>query len=280
MMSSIAALLKRYPIAVFFTLTFIISWLPWYTGWFTGFFVFGPTLIGLSMTAVTGGRKGFRDLHRRVVRWRVGIGWWGIALFLPAFINLVGIGIHVLLGGELPEFTFFRQEWYLAPLFFVAIMIIGGPMEEEFGWRGYALPKLQSKWSPLIASLIIGTAWGIWHLPEFFRPGSSQYPLGIGFLPMFTVTEIASSIWMTWLYNKTKGSLLLGGIIFHTALNFWSTTLLIETTATGILRGEAFPPIDLMLFFLEGAVATLAAVILIIVTKGRLGFAANDGRGE
>ena len=85
---------------------------------------------------------------------------------------------------------------------------------------------------------------------------------------------------MTWLYNKTQGSLLLGGFMAHNALNFWTTTLLTEATMTGILHGEAFPAPDMRLFILEGVVATLVAIVLAIVTKGQLGLPANeDGEG-
>jgi len=268
MKSSISSLLKRHALVTFFALVFLISWIPWYTGG-SGFIVFGPSLACLIMVAAVDGKKGLLDLLQRAGRWRVGLVWWAVTLFLPALFCLAGIGVHLLAGGDLPAFTFFRQEWYLAPVFFV-LMLVDGPLE-EFGWRGFALPKLQEKWSPLIASFIIGALWGIWHLPEFLRPGSPQYPMGIGFLPLFVADEITNSILMTWLYNKTQGSLLLGGFMAHNALNFWTTTLLTETTMTGILRGEAFPEPDMRLFILEGVVATLVAILLAIVTKGRLG---------
>ena len=268
MKSLISSLLKRHALVTFFALVFLISWIPWYTGG-SGFIVYGPSLACLIMVAVVDGKKGLLDLLQRAVRWRVGLVWWVVTLFLPALFCLAGIGVHLLAGGDLPAFTFFRQEWYLAPVFFV-LMLVDGPLE-EFGWRGFALPKLQEKWSPLIASFIIGALWGIWHLPEFLRPGSPQYPMGIGFLPLFVAVEITNSILMTWLYNKTQGSLLLGGFMAHNALNFWPNVLLTEITMTGILRGEAFPAPDMRLFILEGVVATLVAILLAIVTKGRLG---------
>lgn len=270
----ISTFLKRYQVISFFILTFIISWIPWYTGG-SGFIVFGPSIASLIMVTVVAGRKGLLELLKRAVRWQVNIVWWVITLFLPALICLVAIGIHLLLGGDLPGFTFFRQEWYLAPVFFI-LMLVDGPLE-EFGWRGFAVPKLQKKLNPLIASLIIGTTWGIWHLPEFLRPGSPQYAMGgIGFLPAFTVSVIATSILMTWLYNKTKGSLLLSGFMYHNSINFWPNVLLTETTMTGLIHGEPFPPLNMKLFVLEGVVTTIVAIILVIVTKGRLGYSANN----
>jgi len=230
------------------------------------------------MVSVVAGGKGLLELLKRAVRWKVNIVWWIITLFLPAIICFVAIGIHLLLGGNPPGFTFFKQEWYLAPVLFV-LMLVDGPLE-EFGWRGFAVPKLQKKLNPLIASLIIGIAWGIWHLPEFLRPGSPQYPMGISFLPWFVADEVVISILMTWLYNKTKGSLLLGGFMFHNSMNFWSNVLLTEITMTGMFRGEEFPSPNMKLFVLEGVVTAIVAIIIAIVTKGQLGYSRNDKKEE
>jgi membrane protease YdiL (CAAX protease family) len=180
------ALLKRHQIIIFFVLTFIISWYPWYSGG-EGFFTWGPSAAGLIVTAVVAGRKGIVLMLRRLVLWRARFRYWAVALFGPFIIMLTGISIHVLTGGEMPRFTFWKEEWYLAPVFMLILLLpIGGPGgEEPFGWRGYAQPKLQEKfgqwWGPLLTSFIIGTAWGVWHLPEFFNPASTQYALGIGF---------------------------------------------------------------------------------------------------
>ncbi|MGB5933656.1 MAG: hypothetical protein WBH57_11395 [Anaerolineae bacterium] len=104
------SLLKRYQIVIFFALTFIISWIPWYTGG-SGFKAWGPSLAGLIVVAVVEGRKGIGDMLRRLVRWRASIGVWAVALLGPVAITLVAIGIHVLTGGEAPPFTFWKQEW-------------------------------------------------------------------------------------------------------------------------------------------------------------------------
>lgn len=276
MESSIPALLRRYSLIVFLALTILISWIPWYTGG-AGLFVFGPSLAGVIVTAVVYGKEGLRNLWQRALRWRVSIVWWAIALFLPGLLTLVAIGINAFLGGKIPGFTFFRQEWYLAPVFFL-ITMVGGPLGEEFGWRGFALPKLQDKWGPLLASLIIGTAWGLWHVPQFLLPGSLHAVIGIGLLPAYVVGEIVLSIMMTWIYNKTGGSLLLGGFIFHNADNFWGVTLATEVTMTTAFQGGAAPPFDVLLWQVSVAVGVLAAMILLIATKGRLGFSEDKGK--
>ncbi|MGB5933655.1 MAG: CPBP family intramembrane glutamic endopeptidase [Anaerolineae bacterium] len=156
--------------------------------------------------------------------------------------------------------------------------VLGPGGEEPFGWRGYALLKLQEKWGqwgPLIASLIIGTAWGVWHLPEFYNPASTQYALGIGFLGPMIISWIAHSIVMAWLYNKT-GSVLLGGVIYHLTLDT-SSTFLVDFTLTGMFRGEQVgSPADLRLLTLQIVVSALVALILVIATRGRLGYSAKN----
>jgi len=276
MTSSIPALLRRHSFIVFLVLTILISWIPWYTGG-AGLFVFGPSIAGVIVIAFVYGKEGLRNLTQRTLRWRVGLVWWAIALFLPALLTLISIGINALLGGTVPGFTFFRQEWYLAPVFFL-ITIVGGPLGEEFGWRGFALPKLQGMWGPVVASLIIGTVWGLWHIPQFLLSGSLQAVIGMGLLPVYVVGEIVLSIIMTWIYNKTGGSLLLAGLLFHNADNFWGVTLGTEVTMTTALQGGTAPPFDVRFWEVSVAVSVLAAIILLIATKGRLGFPKDKGK--
>ncbi len=80
--------------------------------------------------------------------------------------------MHLILGGEAPPFIMIREELNLIPLYLILVVLspFQGPIGEEFGWRGYALPKLQNKYSPLTASLVIGVIWGVWHIPTFFSP--------------------------------------------------------------------------------------------------------------
>jgi membrane protease YdiL (CAAX protease family) len=269
MESSKTTFLKRYSLILFLVLTFLISWFPWYAG-SGGLWVFGPSIAGVIVTMVAYGKEGMRDLLQRALRWRVGLRWWIIALFLPGLLTLFGVLLNVALGGKMPPFTFFRQEWCLAPVFFL-MTIVGGPLGEEFGWRGFALPKVQNKWGPLVGTLALGLVWGLWHLPEFLRPGSLHYEIGLGFLPVYVAGSLSLSILMTWVYNKTRGSLLVGGIIYHNADNFWGTVLMTGVTMTDALRGEGSSTLDLQLWIVGVAVAVVAAIGLVIATKGRLG---------
>lgn len=270
------AFLKRHQILLFLVLTFVISWYPWYTGG-EGFFTWGPSAAGLIVTAVLAGRMGIGQMFRRLVRWRVKFRYWAFALFGPFAIMFTGIGIHVLVGGDAPPLTFWREEWHLAPVLMLILLLpIGGPGgEEPFGWRGYAQPMLQEKlgrwWGPLLTSFIIGIAWGLWHLPEFFNPASTQYALGIGFLGPFILMEISNSIVMTWLYNKTGASVLIAGVVYHLMLDV-SATLLLDVTLTDLMSGEVVPTPDFGLLWVDVVVTGVLALIFVIATKGRLGF--------
>ena len=263
--------LKQHAFIVFVILAVLISWFPWAaTG--TGFWVFGPSIAGVIVIAMTSGKDGLRDLGQLALRWRVGLRWWGVALFFSGFVLLVSIAFNVtFLGGNLPSFAFLRQEWYLIPAVFL-ITLLGGPLGEEFGWRGFALPHLQRKWGALVASLILGTVWALWHLPLFFQPDSIHAQIGIQLLPVYLLGEIVLASVMTWVYNETGGSLLVGGIMLHNADNFWSTALLTNDTVASVQSG-AQSQLDMQLYVLSVAIGALVVLILAIATKGRLGLA-------
>lgn len=276
--------LKKYQIIIFFALTVILSWYPWYTGGY-GFKAAGPSYAGLIVVTLVGGWAGIKEMLRRLVHWRVGLLWWSVALFGPPTVVLLAIGIHILLGGQAPNFLIWKQEPYMVPvLMLILISPVGGAGgEEPFGWRGYAQPKLQErlgKWSPMIASLIIGTVWAIWHLPEFFNPASTQYALGmVGLIPLL-ITEIANSIFMTWLYNKTGGSVLVAGVFFHLMLDISASTMLVDFTVTAMLAGEVIPPANMGLITVQTVVMATAALLLAIATRGRLDHTALYEREE
>jgi uncharacterized protein len=187
-------LLHRYPLVFYFLLAFGFSWayeLTVYRVLLTpGFslrgllldlgFTLGPTLAAFLMTAVTQGRAGIRQLLSRYVLWRVGIPWYLLVLLgVPALLLI----LILLLPGALAAFHLPGLSFWPTYLIgYLTILVIGGPLGEEAGWRGFALPRLQQRSGPLVGTLILGVLWGLWHLPEFFTPGTSQYVSGIGFV--------------------------------------------------------------------------------------------------
>jgi membrane protease YdiL (CAAX protease family) len=107
---------------------------------------------------------------------------------------------------------------------------MGGPLGEELGWRGYALPRLSAAQTPLIASIIVGILWGLWHLPLFWIRDSIQADIPIAW---FMVSIVAESILYTWVYRHTQGSVLLVGL-FHAAINTWAKIFLLPLLTNGM----------------------------------------------
>jgi membrane protease YdiL (CAAX protease family) len=107
---------------------------------------------------------------------------------------------------------------------FVRILFLGGPLGEELGWRGFALPRLQQRHTALTSSVLLGLVWGLWHIPLYFVPGTGQHEiLRTGTSPAFAIGgfvtwTIGLSVLLTWLFNQTRGSLIVV-ILFHAAVN-------------------------------------------------------------
>jgi membrane protease YdiL (CAAX protease family) len=262
------SLIKRFQIPIFFVLTLIIGWLPWYTGR-GGIIIVAPTLAGLIVATLAEGKDGILNVLRRMVRWRAHVGWYILILLFPVVTSLVAVGIHVLFGGTAPQFPLLKQNQHMILLTFVFYLLPwqSSAFLEEGGFRGYAQEECQKKWGPLVGTLILGAFFGAWLLPEFLQLDSNQYAMGgLNFFPWFILTEIGWSVVMAWVYNKTNKSALISGYLFHTAFNVWPFVLL-----TNAVPGEALPAFDTTLFIVNAIVVTLAAVILVIVTKGRLG---------
>ena len=155
----------------------------------------------------------------RVVRWRVAPIWYGVALLGPLVITLVAMVLEVtLLGGQPPSLGTLIRELpsSLLTLVVTAVyMLIFVTLGEEVGWRGYALPALQARYSALLASVILGVLWALWHLPVFFNPDTSYSTLP--FL-LFLVFLVPVAILITWLFNSTGGSVLMA-MFFHAVIN-------------------------------------------------------------
>src|SRR5271157_1079313 len=200
----------------------------------------GPSLAAIILTYLQNGREGVLNLLKRLVLWRVNAKWYLVVLFLLPALMVLAILLNAVLGGKIGSMPFFGQ-WYwpiILPLGFLLAIIMGGPLEEEMGWRGYALPRLQSTLNPLYASIIIGIIWGAWHLPLFLIPGTSQYSLSMAFFLPFADLLMADSIIMTWVYNNTKGSILMA-ILSHATKNIGYALLPLMTVLPGDIRAAA-----------------------------------------
>lgn len=141
---------------------------------------------------------------------------WYLAVFL-LFPVLIGgsLLLAVLTGDPAPELPALADPITI-PVAFLYILLLGGPLQEEFGWRGYALERLQQKWNAVTSSLVVGLAWGAWHLPLFFMPRQEFYYQRPVWGLLLSTTLVA--FLFTWLYNNTRGSIL-AAMLFHTMFN-------------------------------------------------------------
>jgi membrane protease YdiL (CAAX protease family) len=175
----------------------------------------GPFLSAFIMTGITKGRLGIGRLLRQLVLWRMSFNWYLFALIgLPAIMMLSVI----FLPGALASFQGLAG---LAPIpmlaLFVYIFLLRGPLGEEPRWRGFALPRLQRLYGPLVGSLILGPIWAFWHMPIFWIP-AWNFPPTILNIVMFAIAATAFTIVMTWIFNNTKGSLFIA-VLVHTSFD-------------------------------------------------------------
>jgi uncharacterized protein len=212
-MSRIRALVKRHRLTTFFILAYALSWWAWILyalGAFPGPIAsFGPFLAAVVVLAVTEGKAGLLGLFRRMVRWRVAPGWYAVALLLPVVLAASATALNVLLGAQPPSAGQLGAWTGVFSTFAFALLIpgVGGAWEEP-GWRGYALPRLQSGRSALVASLILAVLIAGWHLPLMVA-GQIHYS--------DIVLILAAVIVFNWVFNNAKGSVLI--IMFIHAVN-------------------------------------------------------------
>lgn len=215
-------------LVLFFVLAFGWSWVCWLgAAWLKHRAVlpaaaldvlggFGPGVAAVVVTAYSEGRPGLHRWLTRCLQWRVGWLRMLLAFVLPALLMGLAALIHLALGGTLPDSPA-KGHFLLVVINFILVFLIGGPLGEEFGWRGYALPDMQARWGWRVASLALGAAWATWHLPLFYGSSTVQSHLPFG---LYAMSAVASSVVFAWLYNQTQGSVL-PVLVLHTAVNAW-----------------------------------------------------------
>ena len=212
----------------FFALTFVWSWSWWLLALLVKgassfpssalFFLggFGPSLAAVAVIAIDGGRTGLRAWLLGCLRWRGSSGWLVLAFLSPLAVLTVAAAAHMTLGGSVPPSPASGHIGQFVANFFL-VFLVGGPLGEELGWRGFASPALQERLGWRSASLALGVIWGVWHLPLFFVTDSTQRN---GSMAVFFVLIVATSVFYTWLYNRSSGSVLTA-LVLHTASNSW-----------------------------------------------------------
>ncbi len=206
--TGLAELLRKYPLTSFFTLAIGMTWLAFIPYYFSTdsipWFTFGPMVAGITMAAVTGGLKQVKSLLAATFRWKVNPIWYLAAIGLPFATQYISVLLNPLFGSAAPAWGSIPPVMEILPM--VAIfMVFSGPVGEEIGWRGFALPRLLEKYSALTASLIVGSVWAVWHLPLILVDDFTVYG---AFMP------VIAAIMFTWVSQNAKGSVLLA-ILMH-----------------------------------------------------------------
>ena len=269
--ATLATLTRRHPLVAFFALAYGISWvmllilygllrLP--AALVILLQTLGPTLAALMTVGALEGTAGRRGLIARVRIWRVARRRYLFALVvIPVVCLLTALalpGAFVGLGG---------QSAVKLAIQFLAVVVVGflsGPLFEEPGWRGFALPRLQARIGALRGTLLLGVLWAAWHLPQYLVPEWANENGGV--TPILVVTfllfVVAIAPIMTWLYNSTRGSLFLV-MLAHSAINASLAVFVVSTSAVevGLLGLGAL------------------SVVLIVTTRGRLGFVRSEDLG-
>lgn len=174
-------------------------------GWLFLLGTLSPTIAAVVVSASSEGKKGVVELLKGWIRWKVNIIYYVIAL-VPAAISIIWFMLEKYRGHI--NYSYID----ILPIMIFAILI--GPLGEETGWRGFALPRLQKKYSCVMSTLILSTIWSVFHLPLWFIRDSMQtMPFWI-----FYIMIVSSSFIFTYLYNKTKSLLLT--FLFHFSFNF------------------------------------------------------------
>lgn len=204
--------LQRHRLPAFFVLAFAISWCSWplYAAGLMPQFEFlpiGPLAAALMVIGLAEGRAGFRAWGRRLIRWRVGWVWYAVALFLPPLMALVTGFANMALGAPAPGLAQVTWSGLLAVFAVRLVNPLDGPLGEEPGFRGYALPLHQARWAPLRSAALLGVVVAFWHVPLVVF---GQLSL-IGLPTTFAITFL-----YVWLFNRTGGSVLLT-YLFHDA---------------------------------------------------------------
>jgi CAAX protease family protein len=254
------AVLHRHPVATFVALTYAVAWTIWLPlvvlqdrippGPAFVLVLLGslaPSTVAIILVARLQGRAEVRRLVRRLLIWRVSVGWYVAILALTA-LAVAAVWVSTLLGVPAPVVAVTISAVVVTFLFSI---FPGSGLGEELGWRGFALPRLQARRSALAASLTVGAAWGTYHFPLYLL-GSPTRPFAL-FFP-FALSSVIMSIFYTWMYNGTRGSLLIV-VLLHATTNL---PLSIVYAPLGEYVVPAFWVFDAML--------ALAATVLIART--------------
>ena len=270
---SVRHLVARHPVAAFLCICYAVTWataVPWFRArtdilpfdlpmWGSLGAIFGVALAAVLVVAASDGRAGVRDLARRSLRWRVGVRWYVLAVLgLPV---VVLAGTIALFGTA--ALAALAHDWRLLftralPILLLQLALF--QLAEEVGWMGFLQARLQDRHGPLKASLLVTVPFALWHLPDLFA--QVGLTTALIFLPILAAAHLSARVVLGWLYNATGASVLLVAVL-HASF---------DTTVNGVGLGRFLPEPEGTALVLATGAFLLAAVGLVVVTRGRLAY--------
>lgn len=256
MASSTSTWAKRHSLVLYFSLAYVITWafeiplaavrqgwthlpIPFAIHYLGGF---GPMSAALIVTGMTRGRSGIRELLGGLFKWRVGWGWILFSVFSPVVLFALAALSTRSASGEWPSLHLLGEVDYL-PYLGVAgalvLWLLTWGLGEEVGWRGFALPRLQRGRSALTATVILGIFHAFWHLPAFFYKDAYMTMGLVAGVPMLLLSVVAAAIVFTWIYNSTRGSLLIV-VLFHALFDWLSVSKAGGASAPAIMSAAVW----------------------------------------
>lgn len=262
--------LANAPIRTYFALAFIYSWVCWLPAMaldgaakegllFLG--VWGPAVAGATVTRLRG--RTIKSWLRGILTWRVPRQWYAFALGVPV-VMIAAVSVpFVLLGHDLDgSLLGTRLASYIPMLVFLSLL---GGGNEELGWRGFALPALLERHSPLRATLVLGSLWALWHVPLLGAADDLTHGLGGGELTLVLAATLVNILALTFIYTflfRHTGSALLA-VLLHGSFNTANGVLVLREE----IEGAAYATMQYCITFTTLAVAAF----LYVRTHGRLG---------
>ncbi len=247
-------MLKQRPLLVFFPVAFLLSWYPFILGkthlvrTSGGINPLGPMVAAIIVAGIYYRARGVKVLLGRYVHLRIGWSNYAFAILLPVAVVAVDAGLNILLGARRPAADQIPTSSGLLPRFVFMFLFVG--LGEETGWRGFALPELQKRYSPLVASLVLGVIWAAWHIPligvEFRGP----------VIPAFLLSVMSGSVACAWLFNRSGGGLL-PLPLFHAMVN---------TVGAGYVFSMFQGADALRMWWIHSVVWALAAAVLVFLS--------------
>jgi membrane protease YdiL (CAAX protease family) len=229
--------------------------------------VLSASIAAVIVTAAEDGRAGLNWIFSRLLKWRAGIGYWILAMVFPIPVFLAGSMLNGLFGGQPIDFSRLEPAFPIVPMLLMFFIVAG--LGQELGWTGFLLPRLQSRYDALTSSIVRALLVAFWHLPLLLysrlqHPAVAGFPYSgwiaqRGFLVTLAVQllmfAIPWSIFFSWIFNNTEGSLLLTALLHGS-----------EIWVAYLLASFGIRPDNLDNYWGYGLVLVVAAILLVIWT--------------